>query len=79
MPYAQHLAYSLYKTKVISMSENKNSGWILIGLSLLMAATRFNHFGSLSTLPDASLAISFLEDCICAICHGLYSCLSKPH
>jgi hypothetical protein len=41
------------------MSAIKNSGWILIGLCLLMAATRFDHFGSLSTLPDASLAVFF--------------------
>lgn len=41
------------------MSAIKNSGWILIGLCLLMAATRFDHFGSLTTLPDASLAVFF--------------------
>jgi len=41
------------------MSGVKYSGWILIGLCLLMAATRFDHFGSLTTLPDASLAIFF--------------------
>ncbi len=37
----------------------RNTGWILIGLCLLMAATRFEHFGSITTLPDASLAIFF--------------------
>lgn len=29
-------------------------------LALLMAATRFNHFGSAISLPDASLAVFFL-------------------
>jgi hypothetical protein len=41
------------------MSAIKNSGWILIGLCLLMAATRFDHFGGVTTLPDASLAVFF--------------------
>ncbi len=41
------------------MSAIRNTGWILIGLCLLMAVTRFEHFGSLTTLPDASLAIFF--------------------
>jgi hypothetical protein len=34
--------------------------WVLIVLIFLMAATRFHHFGSLSFLPDASLAVFFL-------------------
>ena len=34
--------------------------WVLLGLICLMAATRFHHFGSLATLPDASLAVFFL-------------------
>ena len=33
---------------------------ILAGLTLLMAATRFHHFGSMSLLPDASLAAFFI-------------------
>jgi hypothetical protein len=33
---------------------------IIVGLSLLMFATRFQHFGNAFTLPDASLAIFFL-------------------
>lgn len=41
------------------MSTFKYSGWILIGLCLLMLMTRFDHFGSVTTLPDASLAIFF--------------------
>jgi hypothetical protein len=34
--------------------------WILLGLATLMAATRFHHFGSVTFLPDASLAVFFL-------------------
>ncbi|HFD12205.1 MAG TPA: hypothetical protein ENJ32_07030 [Crenotrichaceae bacterium] len=41
------------------MSALKNPGWALTGLCLLMLATRFNHFGSVATLPDASLAVFF--------------------
>ena len=33
---------------------------ILAALAALMAATRFNHFGSAVALPDASLAVFFL-------------------
>lgn len=33
---------------------------IFAALALLMAATRFNHFGSAVALPDASLAVFFL-------------------
>jgi len=33
---------------------------IIIGLILAMAATRFNHFGSAFSLPDASWAVFFL-------------------
>jgi hypothetical protein len=33
---------------------------IFISLAALMAATRFNHFGTAVSLPDASLAIFFL-------------------
>jgi hypothetical protein len=39
--------------------QNK-SIWILAALVLLMAATRFNHFGSSVALPDASYAMFFL-------------------
>lgn len=34
--------------------------WIAFALVLLMAATRFNHFGSSTALPDASYAVFFL-------------------
>jgi len=34
--------------------------WIAAALVLLMAATRFNHFGSAMSLPDASYAVFFL-------------------
>lgn len=34
--------------------------WIAAALVLLMAATRFNHFGSAVALPDASYAVFFL-------------------
>ena len=36
------------------------AAWIAVGLVLLMAATRFNHFGAAFALPDASLAVFFL-------------------
>lgn len=36
------------------------TGIVIAGLMLAMAATRFNHFGSAVTLPDASLAVFFL-------------------
>lgn len=41
---------------------------IFASLAVLMAATRFNHFGSAISLPDASLAIFFMG--------GLY--LARP-
>lgn len=34
--------------------------WIASALMLLMAVTRYNHFGSTVTLPDASYAVFFL-------------------
>lgn len=34
--------------------------WIGVALALLMAMTRFNHFGSSAVLPDASYAVYFL-------------------
>jgi len=34
--------------------------WIFAALALLMAVTRFNHFGSSISLPDASLAVFLL-------------------
>lgn len=34
--------------------------WIMAALMLLMAATRFNHFGSAVAMPDASYAVFFL-------------------
>jgi hypothetical protein len=33
---------------------------LITSLAVLMAATRFNHFGSAISLPDASLAVFFL-------------------
>jgi hypothetical protein len=34
--------------------------WIVAALILLMAMTRYNHFGSSAVLPDASYAVFFL-------------------
>ena len=34
--------------------------WVVAALVLLMALTRYNHFGSSVTLPDASYAVFFL-------------------
>lgn len=34
--------------------------WIVTALMLLMALTRFNHFGTSAVLPDASYAVFFL-------------------
>ena len=43
------------------MKSSLGQTWIIIvGLILAMAATRFNHFGSASSLPDASWAVFFL-------------------
>jgi len=43
------------------MQISQNRSWMVIaGLVLAMALTRFNHFGSSSALPDASLAVFFL-------------------
>jgi hypothetical protein len=39
--------------------KNKTFG-IAAALVLLMAATRYNHFGSAMALPDASYAVFFL-------------------
>lgn len=39
--------------------QNKTT-WIVVALMLLMALTRYNHFGSSLTLPDASYAVFFL-------------------
>lgn len=36
------------------------TAWIVAALILLMAATRYNHFGSSVALPDASYAVFFL-------------------
>lgn len=43
----------------MSTLQNKTF-WIAAMLVLLMAATRFNHFGSAAALPDASYAVFFL-------------------
>ncbi len=43
------------------MNTTLNRSWgIIAALMLVMAATRFNHFGSSLALPDASLALFFL-------------------
>jgi hypothetical protein len=39
---------------------HKRTIWIASALLLLMALTRYNHFGSAVTLPDASYAVFFL-------------------
>jgi hypothetical protein len=43
----------------ITNTRSKNIA-IFASLAVMMAATRFNHFGSAISLPDASLAIFFL-------------------
>ena len=42
------------------MSKPSRNTLILSALALLMAATRYNHFGTAVSLPDASLAVFFL-------------------
>jgi hypothetical protein len=42
------------------LSNQTHKRWILLGLAALMATTRFHHFGSVTFLPDASLAVFFL-------------------
>lgn len=37
-----------------------STAWVVAALILLMAATRYNHFGSSVALPDASYAVFFL-------------------
>jgi hypothetical protein len=47
--------------KGIQMKPLQSRTWMIAaGLMLVMAATRFNHFGSAFSLPDASLAVFFL-------------------
>jgi hypothetical protein len=43
----------------MNISQNKMV-WIASALLLLMALTRYNHFGSAMALPDASYAVFFL-------------------
>lgn len=45
--------------------QTKQTG-ILAALALLMAATRYNHFGSSVSLPDASLAVFLLAGFVMA-------------
>lgn len=40
--------------------QTRKSVGVLAALVLLMAATRYNHFGSTVSMPDASLAVFFL-------------------
>jgi hypothetical protein len=42
------------------MTKNNQTLSIFSALAVLMALTRFNHFGSSVSLPDASLAVFFL-------------------
>lgn len=44
----------------------KQTNRVLAGLIVLMAATRFHHFGTINTSPDASLVVFFMA--------GLYVC-----
>ena len=44
----------------MSILNQLHNKWVLLGLTVLMAATRFHHFGSVNFLPDASLAVFFL-------------------
>lgn len=46
--------------RIIHWSNSTISHWPLMGLALLMAATRFHHEGTSFALPDASLAVFFL-------------------
>ena len=43
----------------MNITQNKTV-WVAVALALLMAVTRFNHFGSALSLPDASYAVFFL-------------------
>lgn len=43
----------------MKITQNKTT-WIAIALMVLMAMTRYNHFGSSVSLPDASYAVFFL-------------------
>lgn len=43
----------------MNMLQNK-SFWVAFALVLLMATTRYDHFGSALSLPDASYAVFFL-------------------
>lgn len=50
--------------------------WIAISLVLLMAGTRFDHFGSAFTLPDASYAVFFLAGLYLGRVRGALTILS---
>lgn len=50
--------------------------WIAISLALLMAVTRFDHFGSAFTLPDASYAVFFLAGLYLGRVRGAIAILS---
>lgn len=45
---------------MITLANPKQRFAMVLLLSAIMAATRFNHFGSAVSLPDASLAVFFL-------------------
>ena len=53
------LEQSLNQGDAMNNTQTKNIT-IFAVLAVLMAATRFNHFGSAAALPDASLAVFFL-------------------
>lgn len=44
---------------MVIKSWNSHTNLILLGLIILMGITRIHHFGSITTLPDASLAVFF--------------------
>jgi hypothetical protein len=50
----------LTKRREYNMQSQTKQIGIAASLALLMAATRFHHFGSAVSLPDASLAVFFL-------------------
>lgn len=45
---------------MMTLAHSKQRFAMVLLLSAVMAATRFNHFGSAVSLPDASLAVFFL-------------------
>jgi hypothetical protein len=50
--------------------------WVGVALALLMAATRYHHFGSALTLPDASYAVFFLGGLLLGRARGALAMLA---